>query len=187
VAFVTSDAVTSFRATVEGFSAGGVPGAGQLAVASKLPLALDAKLPLEVTSGDRIQLPVTLSNETEDTLEATLDARFGAALRLASSPVGRTISLRAGEKKSFFFPLDVVATDGDADVELVLATRGLRDELKKTIRVVPRGFPFVAAASGTVKTGGPARHELDLAGALPGSIRATVTMYPSPVSTAPFQ
>lgn len=182
VSFYTSDAVTSFRATAEGFSTGGAPGAGSVAVQSKLPLTLDAKLPLEVTSGDRIQLPVTLSNETESTLEATLVAKFGSALRLASDPAAGKITLRAGEKKSFFFPLDVVATDGSADVELALATRGLRDELKKTIRVVPRGFPFTAAASGTAQAGRPSREELDLAGALPGSIRATVTMYPSPLA-----
>jgi len=196
VSFVTSDAVTAFRATAEGFSEGGAAGGGQVAVASKLPLSLDAKLPLEVSSGDRIQLPVTLANETEDALEATLDARFGAALRLAPSagpasgsgsgatsglPTG-PVRLAAGERRSFYVPLDVVAQDGDADVTLAIATRGLRDELKRTIRVVPRGFPFVASASGTARTGQLARAELDLTGALPGSVRATVTMYPSPLA-----
>src|SRR5262249_27755438 len=142
VSFVTSDAVTSFRATAEGFSAIGAPGAGEVAVASKLPLSLDAKLPLEVSSGDRIQLPVTLASETDDALDATLDARFGAALRLAGNPATGPIRLRAGERRSFYFPLEVVAQDGGADVELLVATRGLHDELKRTIRVVPRGFPF---------------------------------------------
>jgi alpha-2-macroglobulin-like protein len=182
VTFVMSDAVTSFRATAEGFSAAGVAGGGEVAVASRLPLSLDAKLPLEVSSGDRIELPVTVANETDDALEATLEARFGAAVRLASSPAAGRVRLRAGERKSFYFPLEVVAQDGDAEVALVLATRGLRDELSRKIRVVPRGFPFVAAASGTARPGRPAREELDLAGALPGSIRATVTMYPSPLA-----
>src|SRR5262249_34010126 len=56
VSFVTSDAVTSFRATVEGFSATGVAGGGQIAFQSKLPLTLDAHLPVEVTSGDTVRL-----------------------------------------------------------------------------------------------------------------------------------
>jgi hypothetical protein len=183
VVFVTSDAVTAFRATAEGFSAGGVAGGGEASMQSKLPLSLDAKLPLEVSSGDRIQLPVTLANETEDALEATLEARFGPAVRLASSPVTGPIRLRGGERRSFYFPLEVVAQDGDAEVALVLATRGLRDELSRKIRVVPRGFPFVRAASGTAKAGRPAREELDLTGALPGSIHATVTMFPSPLAS----
>jgi hypothetical protein len=48
---------------------------------------------------------------------------------------------------------------------------------------VPLGFPFEVSASGTAKTGTRAHHELDLAGALPGSISATVTMYPSPLAS----
>jgi uncharacterized protein YfaS (alpha-2-macroglobulin family) len=182
VKFVASDAVTAFRATAEGFSTAGLPGGGQLAFNSKLPLTLDAHLPLEVTSGDKIRLPITLTNETDDELDATLSASFGAAFKLASNPAAGTIHLKAGEKQSLFFPLEVVATDGNADVELVLAARGLKDELKKKIRVVPRGFPFEVSASGTAKRDVPGHHELDLAGALPGSIHATVTMYPSPLA-----
>ncbi|MGE0546205.1 MAG: alpha-2-macroglobulin family protein [Kofleriaceae bacterium] len=182
VAFVMSDAVTAFRATAEGFSTAGLPGAGQLSVQSKLPLTLDAHLPVEVTAGDKIRLPVSLTNETDQALEANLAAQFGSAFKLSSKAGDGKLRLAAGEKRSVMFDLDVVATSGTADVALALTTRGLKDELKKTIRVVPRGFPFELSASGTAKRDGQARHQLDLAGALPGSIRATVTMYPSPVA-----
>ena len=182
VTFAASDAVTAFRATAEGFSAGGAPGAGQLAIQSKLPLTLDARLPVEVTAGDTIRLPITIANETETPLDANLSAQFGAAFKLVSNPVSGAIRLRGGEKKTVLFPLEVVATDGDAKVSLALAGRGLEDKLEKTIRVVPRGFPFEASASGTASEAQPSRHTVDLAGALPGSIRARVTMYPSPLA-----
>ncbi|HEX7843520.1 MAG TPA: alpha-2-macroglobulin family protein, partial [Kofleriaceae bacterium] len=182
VAFVASDAITSFRATAEGASAGGVPGGGSLTFQSKMPLTLDAHLPLEVTSGDQIRLPVTLSNETDGALDADLDARFGAAFQLTASPVTGKIHLAAGEKRSLLFPLKVVATDGAGDIDLALTTLGLKDQLHKQIRVVPLGFPFEVSASGTAKPGGDAHHDFELAGALPGSIRATVTMYPSPLA-----
>ncbi|HET7502657.1 MAG TPA: alpha-2-macroglobulin family protein, partial [Kofleriaceae bacterium] len=182
VAFVTSDAVTSFRATAEGFAATGAPGGGQVTFQSRLPLVLDARLPVEVTSGDVVRLPVTLANETDGPVDANLTARFGAAFKLAADPGTGAIRLAARQKKTLMFPLEVVATDGSADVELHLAARGLSDELKRTIRVVPRGFPVEASASGTARRGEPARHVLELAGALPGSIRAHVTMYPSPIT-----
>src|SRR5262249_25536814 len=133
-------------------------------------------------SGDTIRLPITLSNETDDAIDASLSARFGTALKLAGAPQTDKIHLRAKEKQSVFFPLEVVATDGSADVDLKLTARGLADELHKTTRVVPRGFPIEASASGTAHGGELARHVIDLAGAMPGSIRATVTMYPSPVA-----
>jgi len=182
VSFVASDAITSFRATAEGVSAGGMPGSGTLAIQSKMPLTLDAHLPLEVTSGDEIRLPVTLSNETDGALDADLDARFGAAFQLTRNPVTGKVHLGAGEKRSLFFPLKVVATGGNADVGLTMTTLGLKDEIQKKIRVVPLGFPFEVSASGTAKQGTSARHDFELAGALPGSIRASVTMYPSPLA-----
>ncbi|MGE5183083.1 MAG: alpha-2-macroglobulin family protein, partial [Acidobacteriota bacterium] len=182
VTFAASDAVTNFRATAEGFSAQGTAGGGTSTFASKLPLTLDAHLPTEVTSGDTIQLPVTIANETDEALDAKLATKFGAAFRLAKSPVDGTIHLAPHAKQSYFFPLDVVATDGSGDISLDLAARGLHDQMTKTIRVVPKGFPFEASASGTAHNHETSHHTVTLAGAMPGTIRATVTMYPSPVA-----
>ena len=182
VTFVASDAVTAFRATAEGFSATGVAGGGQATFQAKLPMTLDAHLPVEVTSGDTIRLPVTLANETDDAIDAQLATTFGPAFHLVGDPNKATIHLAAHAKQSLFFPLQVVASDGDGDVDLKLTGRGLSDEIHKTIRVVPKGFPIVASASGTVHAGAPGRHTVDLAGAMPGSIKATITLYPSPVA-----
>jgi alpha-2-macroglobulin-like protein len=182
VSFPVSDAVTSFRATAEGVSASGVAGGGEAVIQSKMPLALDARLPVEVTSGDSIKLPVTLTNETDGELTADLTASFGAAFKLGDNPAGK-IRLKAGEKKSLFFPLQVVATDGEGNVSLEVKTSGLQDKLEKKIRVVPLGFPFSLSAAGTAAGGKVAKHELDLSGALPGSITATVNMYPSPLAS----
>ncbi|MEJ7596540.1 MAG: alpha-2-macroglobulin family protein [Kofleriaceae bacterium] len=181
VTFVASDAVTSFHATAEGFSATGMPGAGAVSFKSKLPLTLDAKLPLEVTAGDKIRLPITITNETGEALDADLTTRFGSAFKL-TTPLGSKIRVKAHDKYSVFAQLDVVATSGTADLELALASRGLKDEIKKTIRVVPRGFPFEASVSGTAKAGVTSKHEVDLVGALPGSMNAIVTMYPTPLA-----
>jgi uncharacterized protein YfaS (alpha-2-macroglobulin family) len=195
VAFPVSDAVTSFRAIAEGVSAAGLPGGGEAVIQSKMPLALDARLPVEVTQGDAIELPVTLTNETDGELDADLTASFGAAFRLRANPVGAPwsgtdshqpvakIHLRAGEKKSLFFPLEVIASDGEGNVSLAIRARGLEDKLDKKIRVVPLGFPFELSAAGTAAAGRTVKHELDLTGALPGSIKATVHMYPSPLAS----
>lgn len=182
VTFVASDAVTSFRATVEGFSAAGLPGGGQLSIQSKLPLTIDAHMPVEVTSGDTVKLPITLTNETDEPMEATLTASFGSAFKLANNPAAGTIKLKAKDKQTLLFSLEVVATDGSADIALDLKARGLSDQIKKTIRVLPRGFPIEVAASGTAKTGTAQRQVIDLAGAMPGTVHASVTMYPSPVA-----
>ncbi|MBV8756901.1 MAG: hypothetical protein JO257_06495 [Deltaproteobacteria bacterium] len=181
VSFPVSDAVTSFRATAEGVSASGQPGIGETTIQSKMPLSLDVHMPVEVTSGDEIKLPITLTNETDRAVDADLLAQFGAAFKVGTQ-LPPKLHIEPHAKQSLFVPLSVVATDGDADVHLAVATAGLEDKLDKKIHVVPLGFPFEASASGTAKAGVRAHHEIDLSGALPGSIKATVTMYPSPLA-----
>lgn len=182
IELATSDAVTAYRVTAEGFGANGTPGAGQLAIQNKLPLVIDTKLPVEVTAGDTIQLPITLANETDEAIDANLIAKFGTAFKLVKTPATAGLKIAAQSKQTILFPLQVQAT-GTATVELEAATRGLSDKLSKTIRVVPRGFPFEVSASGTASKTKRTRHEIDLTGAISGSIEAKVTMYPSPVAS----
>ncbi|MBI4510742.1 MAG: hypothetical protein HY698_13995 [Deltaproteobacteria bacterium] len=180
VSFFLSDAVTSFRVTAEGASAGGLPGRGEALLKSKMPLSLDVRMPLEVSQGDKVQIPVTLTNETDRVLTANVTGSFGSSFRLTENPAEQPMILKAGEKRAFFFPL-LVGREGDGEIAISVSAEGLKDEIRKKVRVVPLGFPFELGFSGSVK--GTARHEVDLAGALPGTIRATVQMFPSPLSS----
>ncbi len=182
VEFPTSDAVTAFRVTAEGFSKGGTPGTGQLAIRSKLPVSLDAHLPVEVTAGDVVRLPVTIENTTESAIDATLAATFGSALSPISNPIHGPITVAAGGKRTLVFPLRV-APSGTAEVSLAVDALGLEDKVEKTIRVVPKGFPFEVSSSGTLARGQTMRRTIDLSGALAHSIRPTITVYPSPVAS----
>jgi hypothetical protein len=181
VYFSLSDAVTSFKATAEGVSAGGLPGRGEAIVASKLPVSLDVRLPVEVSEGDKLELPVTLTNETDRTVTATVATSFGAAFKRGADPFDRPVTLAPGEKRASFIPLTVVGKAGEGEVEIRMQTEGLTDEIAKTIRVAPLGFPFEAGASGTAK--GVMRHEVDLTGAMPGTISGKVQLFPSPVAS----
>ncbi|HET6613295.1 MAG TPA: alpha-2-macroglobulin family protein, partial [Kofleriaceae bacterium] len=183
VTFFASDAVTSFRAVAEGVSAGGMPGRGDTLVESVLPVSLAVKLPLEVSAGDTIDLPITIANNTGRTQTAAFAARFGSAFKLKNQPPA-TVRLGAGEKKTVRATLSVIGNGKDPEagqVEIFVRAGHLKDEVKKTLRVVPLGFPQKAEASGTLAN--VARHEIDLAGALPGTITASINLYPSPLST----
>ena len=64
---------------------------------------------------------------------------------------------------------------------LFVHSSGLKDELTRTIQVVPVGFPRRQSASSTLSKS--ASHIFDLRGALPGSVEAKVTFYPSPLAS----
>lgn len=183
VSFYLSDGITSFRATAEGLSRGGLPGRAETLVTSKLPVSLVVTMPLEVSAGDTVRLPVTLQNETEREYQVRVSTAFGAAFKVRGG-IPETVTLGAGKRESFFAILEVVGNGADPEAGLMtvaMETSNLKDEMSRTIRVVPLGFPQQASAAGTLDD--KAQHALNLAGALPGTIEASVTLYPSPLAT----
>jgi hypothetical protein len=183
VQFHLSDAVTSFRATAEGVSAGGLPGRGEALVQSKLPVSLAVTMPLEASAGDTIELPVTLANETTRPYKARISSEFGPAFKVTGG-VPAQVELRAGERKSFFAELKVIGDGKDPEAgraRIGIETANLKDEVARTIRVVPVGFPQEVSASGTLEK--RAAHSIELTGAMPGTIEASITLYPSPLAT----
>lgn len=183
VSFHVSDAVTSFRATAEGVGAG-LAGRGESLVQSKLPVSLALKLPVEVSKGDVLRLPVTVANETAFPYQATLSSSFGKAFTLRGKAPPRHLALAPGQRRSFLYELAVVGDGADPDagrIQVAVEAANLRDEVERTLRVVPLGFPQEISVAGTVER--RERHDIELTGVLPGTLHAELTMYPSPLST----
>lgn len=182
VKFILSDAVTSFRVSTEGISAtgAGLAGRDETVIKSSLPFSLSAKLPLEISAGDKPLIPVTLSNDSEQALDVTLDANFGKLLK-ATNNKGNNDKLAAGQRKSMFIPLEVTGMRGQSEVQLSAKASGLKDEVLRSIPVVAPGFPQLAEKSGQIK--GEASYEVDLSKASKGSVQASIKVYTSSLST----
>jgi uncharacterized protein YfaS (alpha-2-macroglobulin family) len=180
--FQLSDAVTSFKIIAEGVG-GGRLGRGEALVSSKKPVSLAVALPLEVSIGDRVRLPVTIANETDQPYRAALTASFGKAFALAGGALAPNLQLAPGERRATFYELDVVGAGGagDGKVAISAVAANLRDEVERTIRVVPPGFPQQASLAGTLTR--TAHHEVVVSEAIPGTLRGALTMYPSPLAT----
>ncbi len=185
VSFYLSDAVTSFRATAEGMGGGSI-GRGEALVMSKLPVSLAVKMPLEVSSGDRITLPITVANETDQAYQAKLQTRFGPAFESVGGTVPETVELAANQRKSFFYQLAVVGNGADPDAGKMLVAveaANLRDQVEQTVKVAPPGFPQEVSIAGTAEKGERNRHEILISDIIPGTLQASLTMYPSPLAT----
>ncbi|HTM21495.1 MAG TPA: MG2 domain-containing protein [Kofleriaceae bacterium] len=183
VHFPLSDAVTSFRASAEGIGTGGQLGRGDTLVQSKLPVSLAVTLPLEVSSGDLVHLPVTVANDSQQPRTAALTAEFGPAFAI-DAPGPASLELRPGERRTVYYDLRVIGDGADpaaGRVLLAAAAANLTDKVERTIRVAAKGFPMELSRAGTVSD--HARHEVLISDVLPGTLDARVTMYPSPLAT----
>jgi len=180
ITFPVSDAITSFRVFAEGVG-GGHPGRAEKVIQSKLPFSMNVKLPLEVSQGDVLRVPLTLSNEVTRDLPVSLNASFGELLTLKKPVALAGPSLPANQRRSLYYDLEVTGTRGESPVMFSANAGGLTDEFVRTLSVVPLGFPQTGEASGTL--GEFARHDFDLGDTSPGSVDASVRLYPSPVAT----
>jgi len=183
VQFPLSDAVTSFRAIAEGVAAGGLPGRGEALIQAKLPVSLAVTLPLEVASGDRIHLPVTISNETAEARTAAITAEFGSAFAVDHGGPA-SLELAPNQRRTLFYDLRVVGNGDDpaaGKALLAVDAMHLRDQVERTIKVAARGFPLEASAAGTVAD--HVSHQLLLSDVIPGTMNAKLTLYPSPLAT----
>ncbi len=180
VAFKASDAVTAFAVSADGVAADGSVGEGSATVTSVRPFYVEPKLPLEVTAGDRIRLPVAAVNAGESPIaDLKIDVTSGPGITVG--PVD-PMSLAAGGRQRRVVDLAVDAMPGSYDVTVHAAGGDEADTVTRRLKVVAAGFPVEVDHGGTVSPGAVASGDVDVpASVVPGSVVAHVALYPTPV------
>jgi uncharacterized protein YfaS (alpha-2-macroglobulin family) len=182
--FPVSDAITSFRLTTEGVSSSaGLAGRDETVIESKLPFFMEVKLPLEVSAGDVMNLPLTLKNEQPTDLEIALETKFGSQVKLLENVAPSKVPLAGAAGRTLTYPLEVVGKSGSVEVSFSAKAQGLKDEFTRTLKVVPLGYPRTDAFSGTLEKEKKEAKVLWLKGALAGTLEAKATFYPSPLAS----
>ena len=121
VSFQLSDSVTSFKVAADAFTAQGALGEASSTVESLEPFSIEPKMPLEVSAGDQIQLPIgVINNHCADMTGVTIKPTAPAPLETAEV---KPLSVRAGERGRQILPIYVGS--GSADVEVTLAATAL--------------------------------------------------------------
>ena len=177
--FYLSDAVTSLRVFAEGAGASAI-GRHEEVLSSSLPFSMNIKLPVEVSAGDRLLLPLTLTNERDRALPVKLETDFGDLLRQNGS-ASLAGPLAPNARESLYFPLEVTGTSGKSKVRIAAVAGSLTDEFIREVNVVPLGFPMHQQQAGNLSERVTAT--FDLGQATPGTINASIKLYPSPVAT----
>jgi uncharacterized protein YfaS (alpha-2-macroglobulin family) len=147
---------------------------------------MDIKLPLEVSAGDVLQLPLTLTNERKFPTSIALTASFGELVSLTDAgrsalKTASTLEVPPGERASLFLELNVTGQQGKSEISFDAKTEGLHDGFKRAVVVVPPGFPQEITHSGQVK--GSVTHTVDLGQAIDGTFSTNLRFYPSPMAT----
>src|SRR5262249_41372551 len=142
VSFAVADEITRYRVLVAGHSLDGRLGALTHTFEVRKPFSVEVKLPREVTASDVMNLPVMLANDTDEPRDVNLQVR---PKNLAGATDFRT-QLRPTERGRKLFQFKPTILEGVAELTVDGKTEPFApDTVRRSVAVVPEGFPFVGS------------------------------------------
>jgi hypothetical protein len=182
VSFDLCDSVTTFEIVVCGHTLNGRLGSATTLLTSRLPFALEPKTPIEVTSNDRIDLPVSISNNTPISRSVRLAVTL-KNLKLLEGKSDDQLTVGGSQVTRRIFPIRPDCVEGEARIEILAQTEPFAaDAIARTFRIVPDGFPIVGSKSDVLE--GFARHDVLLPETwLKGTLKCQVQVYPSTLAS----
>ncbi len=136
--FYTSDVITSYRITAEGFGEKGEPFRTEKLLYSQEPLQMDIRLPEALTQGDVLQIPVTLVNRYQQPLYGTLSVTTSP--QLERRLFRQACKLAPGEAKTYYLSVQAMLADS---ANLLVSFENTVNPLHSShqLQVRERGFP----------------------------------------------
>ncbi len=175
--FELCDSVTSFEVLAYGHTLDGRLGAYRGVVESRLPFTVEPKIPIEISAGDKVGIPVTVANDTEDARPVKLGIDVhGLAV---TGPASWTSKLSANQRTRHLFTMQPNISSGEAAITVNGTSEPFAaDSILRKIQVTPEGFPIVVAKSDLLE--GVARHEVVMPESwVNGTLKCQVQVYPS--------
>ncbi len=181
VRFALSDSVTTFRVLLDAHDKDGALGSGIGAVQSVEPFYAETKLPLEVTAGDTIALPVTVVNATDSVLkDGTLAVSAAKGIRISGGRMSQAFG--AGRRQRQIVELFVGQFAGKAQITVAAKGGNYSDTLTRELNIKPAGFPVEVASGGMLEPDTTATIGLDIPQSYaPGSLATDIAVFPAPL------
>ncbi len=183
IKFGLNDSVSTFRVFADAFTGDGGVGTKSIGIESVQPFYAEAKLPLEVTSGDQILLPISLVNATNVALPNTnVSITLKGDNKLLPMTQGPS-ALGAGSRDRWIQTIDVGAGNGANDFVLSTKAGSYQDTVSRKLNVKPKGFPIEVSFGGVIEPGKPVVHTVDIPkGVVPFSVVSNTGVYPTPLA-----
>ena len=175
IAFYNSDDITQFRVSVEGFGNNGSVGRAEYKYFIQLPVELIAKIPTELLTEDKVFIPITLTNNTDETVTGQLIVSLPANIRFINTPP-TSVTLAAREGKTILAEAVVNNDPADGTLTVSFDAKGLKDQMSVAIKTRPRGFPVRILHSGDKLSDAV---KFNIKEPISGSLKAKLRVYPS--------
>ncbi len=182
IEFALNDSITTFRTFADAFSTTGGLGSSTTVLESANPFYLEPKLPLEVTQGDKLLVPVTCVNTTTSSL-GSVNLSVDSKLSKQAPEAKSTVKLAAGARGRTLVEMQAGPHNGPMQVVMTAHAGGYSDKVTRQVTVRPAGFPMEVAGGGLLDKGVAAKHEIVIpADMVEGSFESKIEVYPTPLA-----
>lgn len=181
-----ADSITSWRVSASAVTGEGQLGGGEFPITVFQPFFVDLNLPVSLTRGDQVSVPMVVYNYLDEPQQVTLEVkqadwftRVDANGLELEENAPLEMQLEPGPNEMHLHMR--VKTVGRHQLEVTALGSGISDAIRREIEVVPNGRRVEQVVSGSLS--GPAEMELLLPDdAIPGSAKALVKLYPTTFS-----
>lgn len=176
--FDLSDSVTSYQVRALGHTLDGRLGEMTTFIRARKPFSVEPKIPVEITNNDKIDLPITVANDTAGArdVHVRLQTKY---LDLAGAQSEENLHLESNQRKRLVYRLQPTAVEGEASLHVAGECEPFAaDRVLRTIKIVPEGFPMTGSSSAVLDQ--VVRHDLRLPQTwVKGTLKLQVQAFPS--------
>ncbi len=180
IEFDLSDSVTGFRVMADSFGRNGALGSSDLVIHSLEPFFIEPKMPLEITVGDVIELPIALINATDKNLKRVSLIVKGEGVSITQP---ETIVMNGGERVRQIVRIEANQS-GEFPLTITASAAPYSDSVTRMLIIKPKGFPVSVNKGGLIGPEQAFHSTIEIpSGVEIGSINAIAKVYPSPLAS----
>jgi hypothetical protein len=175
--FKLADSITTWRVAVIASTVDGRMAEGGAEIRAFQPFFVDLDPPQVLTVSDEISLRVPIRNYTEKQQTVAVEVAAPPELAIVQAPT-QPSRIAASSAENSVIGLRAAAAASGAKLRVTARGSGAADAIEKPIAIHPFGEPVSHSVSDLVSEARPLRLDVP-AGAIPGSLRAEVKLYPN--------
>ena len=146
--FYNSDAITSFKITAEGIGFNGLVGMQHHMYATNKTLNVDFKSPNYMALNDTVILPITMTNESKNSITANLELVLPEHIKLVDDFDSRVV-IQANTSIIKNIKVMPVKKADNITIQVALKSKDFSDTVKRQVTVLSPYFPTQVSISGS--------------------------------------
>lgn len=171
--YYNSDAISSFIITTEGIGYNGLLGRNETKYATKKLLNIDFKTPNYMALNDTIQLPIIVTNESEEAIKAQLKIELPEELKLLSDVNSNKLNLDPNSTDTKTITIVPISKVENALINVSINGDSYTDKIDRVITVISPYFPTQASISGYKNDS----YQFNVNNVVDGSLKAEFSIY----------